>query len=100
MKWCRLKNIPVIHIPNEGKRSVATAIWLEAMGMYRGASDLFLARPCGAYGGFFIEMKARGKKPTERQQEFLDKMQAEGYKAACFDDWTKAKQAIEEYLGH
>ena len=98
VKWARLKKIPIIHIPNEGIRSVATAIWLKAMGLHSGASDLFIARPKNGLGGFWIELKANGKKPTPLQTKFLEDMAAEGYKTAWFDDWVKAKEAIEEYL--
>lgn len=100
VRWCRLKKIPIIHIPNEGKRSVATARWLEAMGMRSGAADIFIARPTINYSGFWIEMKARGKKPTNNQAKFLKEMEKEGYKADFFDDWTKAKEAIEKYLSN
>jgi len=100
--WLRWKKIPALHIPNEGKRSIATARWLEAMGLYRGAADLFIARPRLSqgvyYGGYWIEMKAPGKKPTALQYEFLLKMEQEGYKAGWFDSWDEARKAIEDYL--
>lgn len=98
VKWARFKKIPIIHIPNEGVRSAATAFWLKAMGLHRGASDLFIARPKNGLGGFWIELKAKGKKPTREQAQFLTDMEREGYKAAWYDDWVKAKEAIEEYL--
>lgn len=96
--WARMMSLPLIHIPNEGKRTFATAKWLEGMGCIWGASDLFLAVTTKRYGGYFIEMKSRGNKPTKLQQEFLDKMKANGYKADYFDSWEKAKVSIEEYL--
>lgn len=101
--WLKWKGVPVIHIPNQGVRSFATARWLESMGLWRGASDLFIARPRLSqgvyYGGFWVEMKSFGKKPTKIQEEFLDKMAKEGYKTAWFDNWDDARVAIEEYLG-
>jgi hypothetical protein len=98
VSWCRLMKLPVIHIPNEGKRSVATAVWLRSMGMVAGCADLFLARPCVLYGGFWIELKSHGKRPTASQIAFLDNMREEGYLAEWFDDWEDAKYAIEQYL--
>jgi hypothetical protein len=98
VKWLKLMKIPVIHIPNEGKRSFATARWLESMGMYRGAADLFIARVRIPFGGYWIEMKKKGKKPTELQAAFLDKMKVEGYYTGWFDDWILAKESIEKYL--
>jgi hypothetical protein len=102
VRWLRWKKIPAIHIPNEGKRSVATAKWLDSMGMTKGASDLFIARPKLSqdryYGGFWIELKAKGKKPTTMQYEFLHKMTQEGYKTGWYDNWDDARKAIEDYL--
>ena len=98
VKWARLMKIPIIHIPNEGKRSFATAKWLKDMGMYLGCADLFVARPCGAYSGYWIELKVKGKKPTLLQEQFLADMAKEGYKTDWFDDWEKAKKSIEDYL--
>jgi hypothetical protein len=96
--WCKLCNLPIMHIPNEGKRSVSEGRLMKELGLLPGAADLFLARPRRGYAGFWIEMKAPGKKPTTNQYEFLLKMEQEGYKAAWFDDWEKAKEAIEHYL--
>jgi hypothetical protein len=100
VSWCRLMKIPVIHIPNEGKRSFATAFWLKSMGLVAGCADLFVARPNLRYGGFWIEMKSQGKKPTNLQYAFLSNMSEEGYMASWFDDWTLAKKAIENYLAN
>jgi hypothetical protein len=98
VKWLRLMKIPVIHIPNEGKRSFAMAKWLNDMGMYRGASDLFIARVRLPYGGYFIEMKKKGKHLTPCQSAFLEHMKTEGYCVGWFDDWILAKESIEKYL--
>jgi hypothetical protein len=100
VKWLRLMKIPVIHIPNEGKRSFATAKWLESMGLCRGASDLFISRVRLPYGGYWIEMKKKGNVPTASQVDFLDKMRAEGYCVGWFDDWILAKESIEKYLDY
>lgn len=100
VKWLRLMKIPVIHIPNEAKRSFATAIWLKAMGMWPGVSDLFIARPILPYGGYWIEMKKKGGKLTPLQATFLEDMRLEGYRADWFDDWMLAKESIEKYLDY
>lgn len=98
VKWCRLSKVPVIHIANEGKRSFATARWLRDMGMRAGTADLFITRMAGGFGGYWIEMKRKGKKPTELQAAFLAEMRLEGYRAEWFDDWVQAKESIEKYL--
>ena len=100
--WLTLMNIPVVHIPNEGKRSLIGGQLLKGIGMYPGASDLFIARPILSkeryFGGYWIEMKDKGKKPTPKQYEFLSRMAKEGYMTGWFDDWIKAKESIERYL--
>lgn len=68
------------------------------MGLWKGASDLFIARVCGGYGGYWIELKKPGGKLTDDQIHFLDCMTKEGYKTDCFDNWEAAKSAIENYI--
>lgn len=98
VQWMRYAKIPHIHIPNEGKRSYALAAWLKSMGLRAGCADLFVTRMSNGFGGYWIEMKKRGKKPTENQQAFLDEMRKEGYKSEYFTDWIEAKKSIEDYL--
>lgn len=98
VQWMRWAKIPHIHIPNEGKRSYAMYNWLLSMGFRPGASDLFVPRMKGGFGGYWVELKQHGKKPTENQMTFLEDMRAEGYKAEWFDSWEAAQKSIEEYL--
>lgn len=85
------------HIPNEGKRTNGDK--LRKMGMIKGSSDYFLARPSHGFAGFWIEMKAPGKKPTPEQLAFLANKAKRGYHTGWFDHWEKAKEAIQQYLG-
>jgi len=109
----------LIHIRNEGKRSKAEGAKAKRMGLMKGVSDLFLAKPTRIrlvdellseetkkvgcivinYSGFWIELKSKHGKPTNHQLNFLDKMKLERYKAAIFYSWTDAAKAICEYLG-
>ena len=52
-------------IPNEGKRSRWLGHAMRASGLKAGCSDLMLAYPKGQYHGLFLELKRKGKKPTE-----------------------------------
>lgn len=99
VQWMRYMKIPVIHIANEGKRSFALYNWLLSMGFRPGVSDLFITRMRKGFGGYWIEMKKYGKKPTKLQLEFIEEMRAEGYKAEWFDDWETARKSVEDYLG-
>ncbi len=98
VKWAKLKGLILLSIPNGAKRSLAATSREKAMGLLPGASDLFLAHPNALYGGYWIELKVPGKKPTALQMEFMKKMKKQGYHANWFDDWIIAKEAIEYYL--
>jgi hypothetical protein len=96
--WARSKDLPLISIPNAGKRSAWQGEKERAMGLTAGVSDLFLARPSFAFHGFWLEMKSKGRKPTPLQEEWLGRMRGYGYKAEYYDDWENAKIAIIDYL--
>ena len=89
----------VMHIANERKTRPWEGAMLKRLGVMPGASDLFVAVPIlGKFGGFWIELKAPGNKPTLDQEEFLDRMAKRGYMTGWFDNWEKAWGAIENYL--
>lgn len=101
VKWSRFKGIPLISIPNGGRRTYWTGQKEVSMGLTKGVSDLFLALPSQKYRyhGFWLEMKRPGKKPTLEQYAWLNNMRDQGYMTGWYDDWEVAKQAIEIYLG-
>ncbi len=98
IEWARSKGLLLISIPNHGKRSLWQGQKERAMGLTAGVSDLFLSTPNHRYHGYWIEMKSPGKKPTEKQIDWMKKVQNQGYKAEWFDDWEKARDSIEFYL--
>lgn len=93
-----LPPIALFAIPNGGARDVITGARLKAEGVRRGVVDLFLARPVGAYRGFFIEMKAGDNKPSPHQNEFIAYVKDAGYWTGVFWDSESAISAIKEYL--
>lgn len=97
VEWCDLMHIPVVHIPNEGKRSVAYAVMLKKMGLRKGFPDLFITRACGKYHGLFIELKYDDNKPTEDQKRWLDILTAEGYACAVCYSAEAAVEIIKSY---
>lgn len=108
IEWARLHNDIwpyLIHIRNEGKRSLAEGARAKRMGLMKGVSDLFFAKPkIWAYGeeynhGFWIELKSQKGKPSKEQLDFLRKMEIERYETGIFYCWTDAANAILEYLG-
>lgn len=98
-KGYSLPPIALFAIPNGGARDIITGARLKAEGVRRGVVDLFLARPIGAYRGFFIEMKAGDNKPSDKQEEFIAYVKDAGYWTGVY--WTSedAISAIKEYLG-
>ena len=82
VNYCTAIGVPIVHIPNEGKRSVVTGAQLKAMGMQRGFPDLFVPLARMGYHGLFIEMKYGKGKLSDPQREWLSRLNNEGY-AVC-----------------
>ena len=87
------------HIPNEGKRSLATGGRLKAMGLKKGVPDICLPVPRGKYHGLYVEMKREiGGKLTEEQYRWLKDLDKQGYAVTLCHGWRKAVVEIETYL--
>lgn len=98
VSWAKMEGFDLISIPNHGKRSYWTGHKEVSMGLTKGVSDLFLAQPSDGYGGFWIELKRPGQKPTAEQMAWLIKMGERGYAARWFDNFEIARDAIIQYL--
>jgi hypothetical protein len=107
-RWARLKRIDgvcigdyMIHIPNGGSRHKLEAKNLKAQGVKAGVSDIFLAIPRWDYAGLWLEMKRRGGlgKVTDKQREWLTRMNLTGYKTHIACGWEQASECILDYLG-
>ncbi len=97
VEYCDLLHIPIVHIPNEGKRSVGYAAMLKSMGLRKGFPDLFVTRARGGYHGLFIEMKYGKGKTSEDQKKWLKLLTAEGYACAVCYTAAAAIRIIEIY---
>jgi hypothetical protein len=103
MKWAKYHPVcreNLFHIANERMTSPRQGAMLKTMGVVAGIADLFLMVPVGRLAGYWIELKAPGKKPSLGQAAFLSRARLNGYAADWFDDWEKARDAIEHYLAH
>lgn len=101
MKWAKMHPIcrdSLIHIANERRTSPSHGAMLKAMGVMPSVSDLFLMVTAGGLSGYWIELKAPGKRVTKEQAEFLSRARENGYAADWFDNWEKAKDSIVNYL--
>lgn len=91
-----LKNL--YHVPNEGKRSKATASILKSMGLSSGVPDLILDYPAGIYHGLRIEMKYGKNTPSDEQKKWLLRLQAAGYFVAVVWSADAAITLLTEYM--
>lgn len=94
IKWISLhpslRNV-VIHIPNEGKRTLTFGKSLKDIGMRPGVSDLFIAMMRHGYGGAWIELKSKNGVLSDYQKKFLNDMAEQNY-------FTKTCYSIEEAI--
>lgn len=98
VEWCDLQSIPCVHIPNEGKRSLATAERLRRAGMRKGFPDLLIPVARGPYHSLYIEMKAEGGKPTHEQVEWIHRLRGQGMCAYACVGAGNAIALIERYM--
>lgn len=104
MEWAELavKSHPELellhHIPNGGKRNIATAARLKKEGVKAGVPDLFLPAPKGKWHGLYIEMKALKGTLSENQRWWIDKLKKQGYCVVVCYGWEAAKDTIICYL--
>ena len=97
VEYCDLLHIPIVHIPNEGKRSLSYAARLKRMGLRSGFPDLLVPLARGGYHGLFIEMKYGKNTTTKEQKEWLERLSAEGYACAVCYNAAEAIKTIESY---
>ena len=87
-----------IHIANERKSTPKQGAFLKRQGVKPGVADIFIAIPTEAYSGLWIELKAKGGRPSRRQIEFLFNMSEVGYATAVCFGAEEAISVIQDYL--
>ena len=86
-------------IPNGGQRHKVTAAKLKAEGVRAGIPDLNLPVPRGTFCGLYIELKRRqGGRVEPEQRDWLNALEAQGYRTYVCRGWESARDAILEYL--
>lgn len=86
------------HIPNGGSRNEREAANLKRQGVKAGVPDVCLPVARGEYHGLYIEMKAEKNKPTQKQMEWLEALNKQGYATAVCYSWEEATKLIQSYL--
>lgn len=82
------------HVPNGGKRKPIEAAIMKGLGVTAGVPDVIAIKDGRAYG---LELKAADGRPTPRQIETLQKMQAAGATVALAQGLDAALAKIEEW---
>lgn len=85
-------------IPNGGKRNIVTAVRMKEEGQRAGVPDLCLPWPNGEYHGLYIELKRAGGKVSKAQRDWIDYLNASGYRAGVCYGWESARDQIIKYL--
>lgn len=88
----------LIHIPNEGRRSLREGAKQKRLGLTRGVSDLFFAQPLGNYSGLWIEVKTKAGRVTKEQVAFCALMNKSGYLARVVRSLEEAIELFESYI--
>lgn len=68
------------------------------MGMRKGVPDLMLPIPMHGYHGLFIEMKKKGGRLSQEQENWIKALETFGYKAVVCIGWEAARDELEDYL--
>lgn len=99
IEWCAWQGVPVVHIPNEGKRDPRTGAELKAMGMQAGFPDLLIPVIRGGFGGLFVEMKRDSRsRVSSAQRYWLERLNAAGYMAIVCRGADEAIRKIMDYI--
>ena len=59
--------------------------------------DIFLPVARGKFHGLYIEMKLKGGRVTDLQQEMLERLRGQGYCAVVCFGFDDARKLIEDY---
>ncbi len=99
VEYCDLRGIPVVHIPNEGKRSARYGAQLKRMGMRKGFPDLFIPVARNGYHGLFIEMKSKTGRLSEEQKQWQRVLSEQRYLCAVCYSFEEAVNTVKAYIG-
>jgi hypothetical protein len=83
------------HTPNGELRNKATAGRLKRMGVKPGVSDFLLLSPVGDLHA--LELKAKGKRPTDAQRDFLRSVIDAGGRGAWCDRFEDAVMFLKNW---
>jgi hypothetical protein len=101
-QWAQLHPIlreNLIHIVNEGRRSVQAGKRLQMIGLRKGVPDYVLPVKSGEHGALWIEMKRkRGGVVSPEQDAWINRLNAGGHLACVCYGFDEAREITEQYL--
>lgn len=83
--------------PNGGARDKVAGAKIKAEGGRRGVPDYYWPQRSGAYAGLALELKAKGGRVDPAQREWLDHLEAQGWRCVVAYGADEAWAAIREY---
>ena len=99
VKYLKFKKIPFYAVPNGGSRNPIEAKNMKAEGVSAGVPDICIPVPNKKYHGLYIEMKRqRGGRVSEKQKEWIDRLNQNGYLAVVCRGFDEAKEVVESYM--
>jgi hypothetical protein len=72
---------------------------MKAEGVKKGVPDLFLPLAKNGFNGLFIEMKVEGGRASKEQTEWIEKLNANGYRAVICVGYKSAIEELKNYAG-
>jgi hypothetical protein len=89
----------MLHVVNEGRRSVQHTMALKRQGMKPGVPDILFPVARGGYHGLWIEMKRKdGGRLSPEQRWWQKALLEEGYAVAVCKGFDEARETIDWYL--
>jgi len=94
----RYPKVLAIHVANERQTSPQRGAKLKKMGVRAGVPDILIFKKKGGLCGCAIELKIKPNKPTPKQLEFLNDLEAEYWETHVCYSFDDAKEIIDDYL--
>ena len=99
VKYLKWNKIPHYAVPNGGSRNPIEAKNMKAEGVSAGVPDICIPVPNKKYHGLYIEMKRQnGGRVSEKQKEWIDRLNQNGYLAVVCRGFDEAKEVVESYM--
>jgi len=99
VRYLQWNRIPFYAVPNGGSRNPIEAKNMKAEGVSAGVPDICIPVPNKKYHGLYIEMKRqKGGRVSEKQKEWIDRLNQNGYLAVVCRGYEAAVGVVEDYI--